>query len=273
MTTTAFPLIAAAGAPAGRRLRLRLVRAELLKLRRRRGLVVLSAALTVLPMLIGFGITGVLHATNPAEHGPAGGLENFQGAIDVLAQLGIITAILIGVTTGAGDLTAGVFKELVITGRSRVALFAARIPAGLLMLLPLLLAALAVAGFCSTAFSGSLPAPSLLDIVAAGAWVALGAALGFAMGLGVASLIGSRAAAITSLLAFQLAISPLLIIAGFLGAARDAVPTAALQRLEPAVLGVKPTVSMSLVAAILSIATWTVAPLLLGAWRTATRSN
>ena len=35
---------------------LRLVRAELLKLRRRRGLVVLSALLTVAPRLVGYGV-------------------------------------------------------------------------------------------------------------------------------------------------------------------------------------------------------------------------
>jgi hypothetical protein len=273
MNAIAIPRTAATGAPPSRRRRSGLIGAELLKLRRRRGLVALSAALTVLPMLIGFGITTVLHATNPAEHGPGGGVENFQGAIDVLAHLGMIAAILIGVTTGAGDLAAGVFKELVITGRSRVALFAARVPAGLLMLLPLLIAGMAVAGSCSIAFSGSLRAPSMVDVLEAGAWVGLSATLGFAMGLGVASLVGSRAAAITSLLAFQLAVAPLLMVAGFLGAARDAVPMAALERLEPAVLGGKPTVGMSLVAAILSIAAWTIAPLLLGAWRTATRSN
>ena len=44
---------------------LRLVRAELLKLRRRRGLVVLSALLAVAPMLIGYGSAGL-----PARHRP-----------------------------------------------------------------------------------------------------------------------------------------------------------------------------------------------------------
>ncbi len=44
---------------------------------------------------------------------------------------GPLAAIMIGTDGGAGDLAAGVFRDLVVTGRSRLALFASRVPAAL----------------------------------------------------------------------------------------------------------------------------------------------
>src|SRR5207249_5583784 len=60
--------------------RLRLVSAELLKLRKRRGLMISAFALTVVPMIIGYTILLSIHAANPSKHGPAGGLENLSGS-------------------------------------------------------------------------------------------------------------------------------------------------------------------------------------------------
>ena len=64
------------------------------------------------------------------KYDPAGGIDNFSGSIELLTQIGVVAAILIGATVGAGDRGAGVFRELVVTGRSRLALFAARLPGG-----------------------------------------------------------------------------------------------------------------------------------------------
>ena len=44
---------------------------------------------------------------------------------------GFIVAAVVGCTAGSVDLTEGMFRHLVITGRSRLALYLARIPAGL----------------------------------------------------------------------------------------------------------------------------------------------
>lgn len=57
---------------------LRLVNAEFLKLRKRRGLVITGFVLTVLPMLIAYTTLVVLHANNPAKNDPAGGMVNFS---------------------------------------------------------------------------------------------------------------------------------------------------------------------------------------------------
>jgi hypothetical protein len=97
-------------------------------LRRRRALVAASLALIVGPMLVSVVVLAVLHAVNPGKYGPAGGVDNLGGALGLLTQIGSVAAVLIGVSAGGGDLGAGVFRELVVTGRSRLALFAARIP-------------------------------------------------------------------------------------------------------------------------------------------------
>jgi hypothetical protein len=97
----------------------RLVNAELLKLRKRRGLVASCFALTVLPMVVAYIVLLGIHAANPAKHGPAGGIENLSGSLDLLTTLSGVAAILIGATLGAGDLSSGVFRELVVTGRLR----------------------------------------------------------------------------------------------------------------------------------------------------------
>ena len=57
----------------------RLLNAELLKLRKRRGLVLSTLLLTVAPMMVAYTVLAVLHAANPAHHGPAGGMDNFTG--------------------------------------------------------------------------------------------------------------------------------------------------------------------------------------------------
>jgi hypothetical protein len=44
---------------------------------------------------------------------------------------------MLGCTAGSVDLTDGMFRHLVITGRSRLALYLARIPAGLAIIVPL----------------------------------------------------------------------------------------------------------------------------------------
>jgi hypothetical protein len=55
----------------------------------------------------------------------------------VLYVFGFIVAATLGCTAGSVDLTEGMFRHLVVTGRSRLALYLARIPAGLAIILPL----------------------------------------------------------------------------------------------------------------------------------------
>jgi hypothetical protein len=254
------------------RWRPRLVAAEFLKLRKRRALVLSGLALTVVPMLIGYTVLLSIHAANPDKHGPAGGLENLSGSMGMLAPLSVVTAILIGATLGAGDLGSGVFRELVVTGRSRFALFVARIPAGLAVVLPLVAAGYAVTATGSVVFAGSLDAPSASLLVESAAWLGLVTGLSLVLALGVSSVLGSRGTAIGVVFGWQLVAAPILLGIGALGSFREALVGAATARLEPAALFEGGTaVPMSLSSAVLVIFAWVVVPLAVGAWRTCTR--
>jgi hypothetical protein len=242
----------------------RLVGAELLKLRRRRALVAASLALIVAPMVVSYVVLAILHAANAAKYGPAGGVENLRAALELLTQIGAVAAVLIGVNAGGGDLAAGVFRELVVTGRSRLALFAARVPGGLALLLPLVAVACAIAATASVVLAGSGQAPGAGLLLEYTAWVGLVLTVGFLLALGVSSLLGSRSTSIGVLLAWQLAVAPLLLQSGRL----DAVLVgAALRRIEPG----GESVAISPLTAILLIALWTIVPLAAGAWRTQAR--
>jgi hypothetical protein len=250
----------------------RLVNAEFLKLRKRRGLVLSTVALTVVPMIVASIVLLVLRAVDPAKHGPAGGLENLSGSMEILSQLSVVAAILVGATLGAGDLGSGVFRELVVTGRSRLSLFAARVPAGLGLVLLVVGGAFAVTATASTVFAGSSDVPGAGLLVSSAAWLGLGTGLALVLALGVSSALGSRGTTIGILLGWQLIAMPLLLQIGALGSLRTGLVGAATERLEPAGLFEGgSTVPMSLAAALGVIAAWTVLPLAVGAWRTCTR--
>jgi hypothetical protein len=269
---------------------LRLVNAEFLKLRKRRGLVISGLVLTVLPMLIAYTTLVVLHANNPAKNGPAGGMENFAGSMEVLTLLSAVAAILVGSTLGTGDLGAGVFRELVVTGRSRIALFAVRVPAGLGLLLVIIGAAFAITAIASTVFAGSegpqreqvapgawettlgYLAPSATLFLKSAGWLALSTAVAMVLALGVASLVGSRGTSIGILLGWWIVAMPLLQAMGVLGSLRQGFVGTAIERVGPVPLvPPDPAVSMSVLAAVAVLGAWAVVPLAAGAWRTATR--
>jgi hypothetical protein len=260
-------------APAGRpptRLLPRLVAAELLKLRKRRGLLAATVALTVGASLITYAVLAILHSANPDRHGPAGGLDNLIDGVGLLSMVGALAALLVGATAGAGDLNAGVFRELVVTGRSRLALFAARIPGGLLFLLPFAAIAYTLAGVASVVFAGNLAAPSATLLAELGAWLLLFVSFQFLLALGLASLLGSRTMTVGILLLWNAALTPLFLSYGALGDLREAIPMAALGSLAPGTFW-DHEVQASTAGAVFVIGVWLVVSLGLGAWRTRTR--
>jgi hypothetical protein len=252
----------------------RLVRAELLKLRKRRALAVTVLLQTVGASVITYGILVILHAANPAHHGPAGGSSNLGHVLWVLSMLGAVAATLVGATAGAGDLGAGVFRELVVTGRSRTALFLARIPGGLAFLLGIVAVAYSIAAVASVVFAAAGAAPSTGELVAGGLWLMLATGLYFVLSLGLASVVGSRTTTIGIMLAWRLALTPVLLSLSFLGAGREVLPDAGLQHLAPHAFASDLQIGklgMSAGLSVLVLALWSALALALGAWRTATR--
>jgi hypothetical protein len=139
-----------------------LITTKHLELRKRRGLMVVTVLLTVgLPVLV-LGLRLLFHAFDPKSFGPAGSPSVFQFLCQPMAEFGFIIAATLGATAGTTDLTDGMFRHLVITGRSRVALYLARIPAGLSILLPL--AAVAFAIVCLVTGYAGTPQPATVGV-------------------------------------------------------------------------------------------------------------
>ena len=115
-----------------------LITTKNLELRRRRGLMVAVFVLLLGPPVIVYGFRLLFHAVDPSHYGPAGTASAFQDLMGPMPELGFIIAVTVGAAAGTTDLTDGMFRHLVITGRSRIALFLARIPAGLAILLPVM---------------------------------------------------------------------------------------------------------------------------------------
>lgn len=109
-----------------------MISATLMELRRRRGLMVAIVLMSIgLPGLF-VTIRLLLHAFAPRTNPPAGGDLIYAVLVaGFLPTFAFISAAVTGCTAGSRDLTEGVFRHLVITGRSRMALYLTRIPAGL----------------------------------------------------------------------------------------------------------------------------------------------
>ncbi|MGH8929248.1 MAG: hypothetical protein ACRDZO_01075 [Egibacteraceae bacterium] len=253
----------------------RMIQAELLKLRTRRGLVAWGLVLTIGTVLARYGLLVALHETNPTRLIPAGGVSGLANSVALLTTSGVLLAVITGAIAGTADVDAGVFGDLVTTGRSRYALFAARVPGGLAFLVPLLEAGYATAVVGSFLFTGPAPVPTA-DLVSLGmAWVLLRPVIWFVVALGVASLVGSRSAAIGIVLGWQFVVEPVLGVfsAGLLTPWRYAGLTEAVGRLEPPAFRFDPNPAgeLSVTVAVGVILVWLVAALAAGAWRTKTR--
>jgi hypothetical protein len=108
------------------------------ELRKRRGLMITLALVTIGIPTVYLVIRLLLHAFSPNTYGPAGGYDTYTAMVSgVLYIFGFIVAATLGATAGSVDLTEGMFRHLVVTGRSRLALYLARIPAGLSIIVPL----------------------------------------------------------------------------------------------------------------------------------------
>jgi ABC-type transport system involved in multi-copper enzyme maturation permease subunit len=244
--------------------------AEVLKLRRNRALLGFALLLTVGFVVIYFGFLQIQHVSNPARYSPAGGLPGFSHAVRVLGLFfGALAAILIGTEAGTADLSSGVFRDLVSTGRSRLSLFFVRAPAAILVTLACSAAAFAITVVAAFAFAGSQPEPSLSLILQSGAWVALCNATLAALAVAVGSLTGSRAITLTAVIGWQAIVTQLLMNVSSLGSVRDALLTPALGQLMP-VQGTLP-VTMATGMAVAVLAGWILIPAALGAWRTRTQ--
>jgi hypothetical protein len=246
--------------------------AELLKLRRNRPLMAFAFLLSVVVVAIFFGYNAIQHASDPTTNQPAGGVEGFDRTVRVLGIFfGALVAALIGTEAGTADLSSGVFRDLVATGRSRLALFSARAPAAIVLTLAFTLAALGFGTVLSFVFAGGTPTPTASTIIQSALWVMLGNAVVCAMAVGLGSITGSRGVTLTAVIGWQTVASRLLLQTTSLGNVRGGLLDAALGNLAPIPVGVGTEVSLSAGVAALVAAVWFIGPTVIGAWRTRVR--
>jgi len=347
-----------------------MITARIMELRTRRGLMVALIAVNIGIPALYLGIRLIMHLVDPKSYGPAGGYDSFSNLVaGVMFIFGFIMAATLGATAGSADLTEGVFRHLVVTGRSRVAPYLARIPAGLAIIVPVVAAGFVlVCAVCALAaptkldyqgvtvpaglsrpqlvawaqdnaqtvdcqfpyrvgslsflpscgpFAGSgggvvitkdgqtphkaTPAqtrtlaaevanrdfvdyshaflsPPLKIMVESGLWLELEAAIGFVVGLGLASLMGSRTVPTVLMIILEIVLTPILATAHIphLINLQRGVVGLATARLEPSALptvfgghgpGAGGLIPESTMVAVVVILGWLVAWTALGAWR------
>ena len=115
-----------------------MIATRIMELRRRRGLMIALILVNIGFPAVFLLIRLLAHAFAPYANPPAGGDMIFVVLVaGFLPTFGFIVAATAGCTAGSRDLTEGMFRHLVVTGRSRLALYLARIPAGLAIVVPL----------------------------------------------------------------------------------------------------------------------------------------
>jgi hypothetical protein len=351
-----------------------MIATRFMELRRRRGLMAVLILVNIGIPMVFLTVRLLGHAFAPHSYGPAGGYDIFSTMVaGVMFIFGFIVAATLGCTAGSVDLTEGMFRHLVVTGRSRLALYLARIPAGLAIIVPLVATGFTIvcavcvlaaptqlnyqgvnvpAGLSHTAFetwagdhadevicnfnfegqmvanvpcgqgpggpglkvapggiapqqtspavnrtqalamanqdyvdySGHFLSPSIPLMVKSGLWIELYAALGFLVGLGLASLMGQRTVPVILLIVLEIVLTPLLShspIAHLVNLQRGLLGLAA-THFEPAGLpsvfggghngGVSGVaVPESTLVALGVLAGWVIVWTALGAWRMVTR--
>lgn len=249
-----------------------MVGAEILKLRRNRALMGFAFALSVVVIALFFGYDAIQHASNPLTNEPAGGVDGLERTTRVLGIFfGALVSALIGTEAGTSDLSTGVFRDLVSTGRSRLALFAVRLPAALAVTLVFTGAAFALGTVLSFVFADGQPTPGLGLIVQCALWVLLANTVITALAVGIGSVTGSRGVTLTGVIGWQTVASELILQTTSLGNVRGAMPDASFANLAPIHIGPGSEVSMAAGVAALVAVAWFAIPTVAGAWRTRVR--
>ncbi len=246
-----------------------LIHAEILKLRRRRGLMIWSLILTVGAVLLAEIIIVALHLANPAHHGPAGGESNFEGYTFLVGGLGDVAAIIIASTAGTQDVSNGVFRDLVVTGRSRATLFNVRLPGALAVFLPMLAAGFVLALAGAFLFAGDRPTPTGSQIAHIAAYVVLVTCINVTLAIGLAAFMSSRIV-VGVLIAWNAIVSHILISIKALGGARKLIDVAAAENFAPRHM-IDNHLPMSNVTALIVLVVWGAIFMGAGRWWTVRR--
>ena len=253
-----------------------MIEAELLKLRRRRGLFWFCLFLAAGMVVVVNAVLLAYHAADPVKYGPAGGLTQFINFFTLFAITATLTSVLVGATAGAQDVESGVFRSMVATGRSRLQMALVRVPGALLFLLPMLLLGYAMEVAASFLFAAGTATPDVASITIGIGWLLAVDVLTLVVALGIAALLQSRATAIGVMIAWELAGSRVIERISAFGNGRALVSSVATDRFLPQAtdtvqLGHFDTITVGLGTAVAVTIAWIVVALALNVWRTQTQ--
>ena len=249
----------------------RMILAEMQVIGYKRGTMAWAVVLALGSLFLLYVIGAIQHASNPARYAAAGGVKGFSNGILMLGVfIGPLAAILIGAEGGVSDHAAGVFRELVVTGRSRATLFATRIPGALGVCAAIVTIAYALVVLGTLGFAAGNPVPSAGVLAEGLGWSLLVDLTVCTVAVGIAAITLSRPATITALIGFQLIASPLLLNAKSLGGARKVLLDASVLHFAPTHVSGPPVINESAGVAALVMLAWIVISATLGLWRTRT---
>ena len=181
-----------------------MIAAQLLGLTRRRVLMGVAVLLPLLIVIIVMVIRVILHSHSPGQYATAGGGVGYAATLDGVNGVVGLLAVVLGATAGSSDSSSGVIRDLVSTGRSRVALVLERLPAPVVVTVAITAIGVLAALVSGAVVSGDGGLPSIGGLTRDFAGLALISAVMAVVACGIASLIGSRGIAIGVILGWLL---------------------------------------------------------------------
>lgn len=253
-----------------------MIGAELLKLRKRRGLFWFTLFLTAGSVIVVNLFLLGYHVADPAKYAPAGGENGFKNSLTLFSIMAALAAVLVGATAGAQDVGSGVFRSMVATGQSRTRLALVRIPGALIFLVPMLALGYVLEVVASFALADGTATPDAASLLIGAGWLAALSILDLVVTMGLAAVLRSRGTAIGVMIAWELAGSRVVERIGAFGDWRGLVSTVATDRFPPyATDSVRinrlDTITISLTTAVAVTVAWIVVAVALGVWRTQTQ--
>lgn len=179
----------------------------------RRGTFLSTVALSFLAVVAVAVTRGIVNARDPEIHPSIGGAIFVENAGGLVFLVGVLGGVLMGALAGSYDVAQGTMRYLVMTGVSRIRIYASR---GVALVLCVYLALFpAVALMLVLALVLPQPDGAGIDVhdLLAGLWgIALFSGVYALVSMGIGSLLRSNGAAITIALLINFALTPALFV-------------------------------------------------------------
>ena len=179
----------------------------------RRGTFLSTIAIAVLGVITLAVVRTIVNARDPETHPSIGGAIFVDQAGGLIFFAGVLGGVLIGALAGSYDVARGTMRYLVMTGVSRIAIYAARSAALLLVVFAALVPALSL----MLVLAFTLPQPESQGVdphdLLATLWaITLFAGVYTLISMGIGSLLRSNGAAVTIALLINFALTPALFV-------------------------------------------------------------